>query len=131
MTVYATVEDVEAGWRTLTADELLAAAQGIEDASVILETLLTRRGIDPTTVDQDVARIVTRNMVRRSLPDPESVATVPDGVKTQQIGVDIFQRTLTFASPTGEVYLTKLEKTMLGLNAQRAATIPMFAEPVV
>lgn len=131
MTVYATVEDIEAGWRTLTDEERLAAEQGIEDASVILETLLTRRGIDPTTVDQDVARIVTRNMVRRSLPDPESVATVPDGVKSQQISVDIFQRSLTFASPTGEVYLTKLEKTMLGLNAQRAATIPMFAEPVV
>lgn len=121
---YATLQELMFGWRDLSEQEKQTAEAGLYDASVTLAALLRAKDLDPSMVDPDVMNLVVRNMVKRAMPANQPL---PSGVQSQQFGVDIFQRTLTFASPTGEVYLTKIEKTMLGLSAQVATTVPMSA----
>lgn len=119
--VYATVDDLEARWRTLSADERARAAVLLEDAAVRLDAACPPS--DPPT-DQELAarKIVSCEMVKRAM---SSAATGGVGVASIQQGAGPYQETVQFSNPTGDLYLTKADRKLLGCGAQVAFTVPM------
>lgn len=119
--MYATVEDLEARWRTLTADERERAAVLLEDAAVRLDAACPPSA-PPTEQELASRKIVSCEMVKRAM---SSVTTGGVGVASIQTGAGPYQETLQFSNPTGDLYLTKADRKLLGCGAQAAFTVPM------
>ncbi|WP_300268633.1 Gp19/Gp15/Gp42 family protein [Microbacterium sp.] len=108
--VYATVDDLAARWRPLTDDESERAAVLLEDAAVRLDASCPPS--DPPTEQELAARkIVSCEMVKRAM---SSAATGGVGVTSIQQGAGPYQETVQFSNPTGDLYLTKADRKMLG-----------------
>lgn len=108
---FATYEDVEGRWRTLTADEQTRATSLLDDAAVILSGMVT---LEEGNREQAAAlRLVSCNMVIRSMVASESGAF---GVDELQATMGPFGQTAHFANPHGDMYLTKLDKKLLGIG---------------
>ena len=108
---FATCTDIEARWRMLTADEQAKATTLLDDASAILAGLVTVDDGD----EQQAARLkmVCCSMVIRSMVASESDAY---GVDELSATMGPFGQTAHFANPNGDMYLTKLEKRLLGIG---------------
>lgn len=120
--VYATVNDLEARWRPLASDESSRAEVLLEDAAVRLDAACPPS--DPPTVQELAARkIVSCEMVKRAMASGTAGAGV--GITSIQQGAGPYQETLQFANPTGDLYLTKADRKLLGCGAQEAFTVPM------
>lgn len=108
---FATFEDVEGRWRTLTADEQTRATSLLDDAATILCSMVD---IKPCDTQQAAAlKLVSCNMVIRSMVASESSAF---GVDELQATMGPFGQTAHFANPNGDMYLTKLDKKLLGIG---------------
>lgn len=120
---FASVDDVEKRWRPLTNTERDTAAVLVEDASVEVRSLLKRSGIDELApeFDADAARVVVCGMVKRSMIAGDTAA----GVTTAQETTGPFSRSFTYSNPTGDLYLTKRERQLLGVGFQTAFTVQM------
>lgn len=129
--MYATVEDLEARWRTLTADERDRAGVLLEDAAVRLDSACPPS--DPPTAQELAARkIVSCEMVKRAMATSGGIGGV--GVTSVQQGAGPYQETVQFSNPTGDLYLSKSDRKLLGCGAQEAFTVSMttglVAEPL-
>lgn len=119
--MYATVDDLEARWRTLSADEQARAGVLLEDAAVRLDAACPPS--DPPTDQELAARlIVSCEMVKRAMA---SGVTGGVGVTSVQQGAGPYQETTQFANPTGDLYLSKSDRKLLGCGAQAAFTVSM------
>lgn len=108
---FATYEDVEGRWRTLTAEEQTRATALLDDAATILSGMVT---VDDCDVHQAAAlNLVSCNMVIRSMVASASSAF---GVDELQATMGPFGQTAHFANPNGDMYLTKLDKKLLGIG---------------
>ena len=108
---FATYSDIEARWRTLTADEQTKATTLLDDASVILAGLVT---VDDGDTQQAARlKMVCCSMVIRSMVASESDAY---GVDELSATMGPFGQTAHFSNPNGDMYLTKLEKRLLGIG---------------
>lgn len=120
--VYAVVTDVEARWRTLSADEKARAGILLDDAAVRLDAVCPPS--DPPTAQELSARlIVSCEMVKRAMATPGGVGGI--GVTSVQAGAGPFQETQQFSNPTGDLYITKADKALLGCGRQVAFTVPL------
>lgn len=108
---FATYEDVEGRWRTLTADEQERATVLLEDAATILTSMVEVDGEDAQQAE--ALRLVSCNMVIRSMVASASSAF---GVDELQATMGPFGQTAHFANPNGDMYLTKLDKKLLGIG---------------
>lgn len=109
MTVYATVTDVQARMsRTLTVDEQDLCDTLLQDAAVIIDAFAPNAG-------DDVKRVVSCRMVQRVLGDAD-VPAVPLGATQGSMSALGYTQSWTVGSGggTGELYLAKIEKQMLG-----------------
>ena len=112
MAAFATHKDIEARWRTLTADEQNRADTLLEDASAVLSTLVT---VDEEDEDQAaILKQVCCHMVMRSMIASASSAY---GVDELQASMGPFGQTAHFANPNGDMYLTKIERKLLGIGS--------------
>lgn len=104
---FATVEDLEARWRTLTPEEQTMAAVLLEDAAVKLS------GWEVDGDEQQAAKlkIVSCDMVKRAMMAGESDMA---GVEEMSATMGPFGRTFRFSSQAGELYVTKQERRLLG-----------------
>ena len=106
--MYATVDDIEARWRPLsTADQTRAAAL-ISDATVMIDSLVT---IDDTTLDR--ANVVCCNMVIRAMSASQSDSF---GLSQSSMTAGPYTQSWSYANPSGDMYMTKMEKRMLGIT---------------
>lgn len=119
---YATVEDVEARWRTLSTEENARAAVLIEDAAVRIDAECPPA--DPID-DLEARKIVSCEMVKRALAAGDSGI----GVTSVQMGAGPYQETKQFSNPTGDLYLTKGDKRLLKCGGAQAFTIDMAPDP--
>lgn len=119
---YATVADLEDRWRTLTSDEQSRAEVLLGDAAVRLDVLCPP-SVPPTGPELAARVIVSCEMVKRAMATPGGVSGI--GVTSVQAGAGPFQETQQFANPTGDLYLTKADKSLLGCGGQVAYTFPM------
>jgi len=121
---FATTGDLVARWRPLSTAETTRAAVLLEDASQkILDE--DKHGVlaDLTAPTNTLKRIVCA-MVKRAMPSTDSEGPP---VTQQQWGSGPFNASTTFATPSGDLYLTKSERRDLGFSKQRAAGVDQWA----
>ena len=120
---YADVSDLEARWRTLSSEEIARAEVLLEDAAVRLDALCATSV--PATPQELAARlIVSCEMVKRAMASGDTGGV---GVTSVQQGAGPYQQTMQFTNPTGDLYLTKADKVLLGCGNQEAFTVSMRA----
>lgn len=108
---FATVEDLEARWHTLTEDEQARATVLLGDAAIMLSAQVE---VDATDEEQaEALKIVSCNMVQRVMSVTEDIYGITKGTIT----ADIYSQSYTYANPSGDMYLTKNEKEMLGISS--------------
>ena len=107
---YADVSELEARWRTLTDDEQLRAEALLDDASAMLDVYVT---VDETDEKQmQLLKIVVCSMVERAM----STGGDMYGVTQQSMTAGPYSQTYSYANPTGDLYITKSEKRLLGIS---------------
>lgn len=107
---YADVSDLEVRWRTLTTDEQERAEALLDDASAMLDAYVT---VDATDEQQaNLLKIVTCNMVERAMSTGGDLY----GVTQQSMTAVGFTQQFSYANPTGDLYISKAEKRMLGIS---------------
>lgn len=74
----------------------------------------------PDGVDPDLAADVVCEMVQAAASSPAG-----PGVVSTQTGTGPFQASQTFANPSGDLYLSKKQRRLLGGGAQTAFTVSM------
>ena len=107
---YATVQDVQARMaRTLTTDEQNICAALLGDAAVIIDAFAL-------TAPSDAKKVVSIRMVQRAMGDGD--AAVPLGATQGSMSALGYSQSWTIGSggSTGELYLSKLDKQLLGMG---------------
>lgn len=115
---YATTEDVAAGYRTLTTEEILKADALIAEAAVVIDAYAA--GAEP-----DAKQVVTCNMVRRALAAGEGI---PIGATQGTMSAGGYSQSWTASSGTGELYLSRLDKKLLGAGNRIGCVSPYDEE---
>lgn len=120
-TPYATAQDLSDRWRPLSPAEQTRATVLLGDAGTKIRAAAP--GVDDRLasgdLDPDVPLLVSVEMVRRAMLAPVDQAPMTQVQQT----AGPFSRSGTFANPTGDLYLTKAERRMLGGGGQRAFTV--------
>lgn len=106
---YATCEDVEKGFRELTEEERQKVKVLLERAAIFIDTVAA------PDIAEDVKGIVSCNMVTRAIASGD--IQIPIGAtQTSQSGLG-YSQSVTFGSgASGELYLSKMDKRMLGIG---------------
>lgn len=122
---YATVPDVEGVWRSLSDAEKVLASNLLEVAEVKIDAECPPA--DPLT-DEAQRRVVSMEMVKRAMLAGADSPPIENTAMT----AGPFNRSVTYANPMGDLYLTKADRKLLGIGRQRAFTVSMWpAEEVV
>lgn len=104
---YATVAEVEAGFRPLDTDEQALCSQLLDEAAII---------IDAYNEDADAAAkdVVSCRMVRRAIGDQ----TIPIGASQGTMSAGGYSQSWTLGQggSTGELYLGRTDKKLLGVS---------------
>ena len=126
MNTFATVDDLALRWRTISEIEKKRAETLLDDASMLICAEFRKAGAkldsdDPIQVS--ACKIVACSIVKRvMLSDFEGDYSQ----ETRTVGP--FSSTVTFANPSGDMYLTKQERRILGLPSRISGV--GFAHPV-
>lgn len=106
---YATPIDVqERMTRELSADEIAVCETLLEDAAVFIDAC-------NADADADVKKLVSCRMVIRAIGDGGSDAGIPIGASQGSMSALGYSQSWTMGSgSTGEIYLSKAEKRLLG-----------------
>ncbi len=112
---YATTVEVEAGYRTLTADEITMCATLLEEAGLIIDAY-------NSSASADAKNVVSCRMVRRAIGDSLSL---PLGATQGSISAGGYSQSWTNASGSGELYLTRVEKKLLGTGNKIGSYSPI------
>lgn len=120
---FADVSDLESRWRELSTEEEARANVLLGDASAILSALVT---VDNSDYKQsELLKMVCCDMVIRAMS-----ATAYDsfGLSQSSITAGPYTQSFSYSNPSGDMYLTKLEKRLLGISTSYIGTIrPMMA----
>ena len=119
---YATVEDVEAGFRTLSEDEKPKCSALLDEAALIIDSY-------NKDAQEDAKKVVSCRMVRRLLGDGTGGETplYPMGATQGSATALGYTQSWTMGSSgsAGELYLSKLEKKLLGAGNRIGAASPV------
>lgn len=116
---YAEVFDVEAGFRALSKDEQTRCVALLSEAAVIIDHY------NPDA-DADTKRVVSCRMVRRPLGDGEDGVSFPMGATQGTATALGYSQSWTMSGgSSGELYLSKLEKKLLGVGSRVGARSPL------
>lgn len=108
---YATTEDVQARMlRTLSADELTVCGNLLDDAAVMIDA-------SAGAATAETKKVVSCRMVIRALGDGESDGVPFGATQGSQSALGYSQSwTIGSGGGTGELYLSKADRQMLGLS---------------
>ena len=118
---YAEVVDVEAGFRALSKDEQTRCAALLSEAAIIIDAYNPDAG-------EDAKRLVSCRMVRRQLGEDDSTGGVSFPMGSTQgtaTALGYSQSWTMSGGSTGELYLSKLEKKLLGVGSRVGARSPL------
>ena len=119
--LYATAEDVAAGFRNLSDDEKDRCVSLLEEAAVIIDAY-------SAGADADRKKLVSGRMVRRVLGDGcgNDAPLYPLGSTQGSVSAMGYSQSWTMGSGSaGELYLSKLEKKLLGIGDRIGARSPL------
>jgi hypothetical protein len=111
---FATVDDLQAGWRTLKDAEQDVAETLLLRASAYLITRLTRKHIEIDPDDEVQAlnlQTVTCNLVRRAM-----ASAAADGIAQVQQSIGSTNASVQIYNPDGAFYLSKQDADLLGIT---------------
>lgn len=120
MAAYATYEDVQARMsRTLSEDEQALASTLLDDAAVIIDSF-------NENADSDKKLVVSCRMVIRALGDGQS-SGVPIGATQGSMSALGYSQSWTMgtSASVGELYLSKLDKQLLGYGNKIGSYSPV------
>lgn len=116
---YATVSDLMQRWRLLSDAEQARAEVMLDDAATILDATVD---IDEDNEKQAaLLKTVSCSMVKRAMV---SMADGMLGVSQGTISADIYSQTFQFSNPGGDMYLTQMERRLLGVTNSYIGSIP-------
>lgn len=119
MAIYATVSDVEAGFRDLTADEESICNALLEEAAVIIDAYNMNAA-------DDAKKVVSCRMVRRAIGDGEGSQALPIGATQGSIAAGGYSQSWTISGgSTGELYIGRIEKRLLGVGNSIGSYSPL------
>lgn len=120
---FADVSDLESRWRELSTEEEARANVLLGDASAMLSALVE---VDSSDYEQSqLLKMVCCDMVIRAMS-----ATAADafGVSQTSMTAGPYTQSFSYSNPSGDMYLTRLEKRLLGITTDYIGTIrPMMA----
>lgn len=125
MSSFATVQELEAFWRSLTGDEQSRAGDLLNYASDYLRLLGENIGldIDAKSADNSVyesnLKFITMSATQRAMSAPE----MSGGAESYTQTAGPYSENYKFANPNGDLYFTKRELSILGLKGQSITTI--------
>ena len=126
MGAFATVNDLEARWRTLDDDEKAKAEVLLGDASVHLQTFIRqKRGefYNPDALMLENLKVVCCNVVMRSMNAKQSFF----GMSEVSATAGPYSQTFTPINSSGDMRLTDEELRLLGLKGQRGGFVFPYA----
>lgn len=114
---YATVEELQAGFRTLDSDEVAMATALLEEAEIIIDSF-------NRDADLDAKKLVSCRMVRRSIGDGMAY---PMGATQGSMSAGGYTQSWTIGAggSAGELYLSKLDKKLLGYGSKIGSHSPL------
>lgn len=116
---YATYEDVQKGFRQLDSDEQDKATALLDEAAVIIDAYASSRATD------DAKKVVSVRLVRRALGD-DGGQGIPIGASQGTVSAMGYSQSFTFGSgSSGELYLSKLDKKLLGVSGSIGSHSPL------
>ena len=118
MEAYATVRDLQAGWKTLSDAEQGVATELLLRASAHLASLLASKGVDINPEDEVQAlnlKTVTCNMVRRSMSGGGA-----EGLSSLSQTIGSTSASVSWSNPDGAFYLSKTDRESLGIAGRSA-----------
>ena len=116
---YATYEDVQARIsRTLSADEQAICTTLLDDAAIIIDSF-------NSLASDDVKKVVSCRMVIRALGDGDSQGVPVGATQGSMSGLGYSQSWTISNGSVGELYLSRLEKKMLGAGNQIGSHSPV------
>lgn len=119
---YAEVSDVEAGFRPLDAEESQRCEALLEEAAVVIDAFNAEAA-------EDRKKLVSCRMVRRQLDTGGTDAPLyPLGASQGSASALGYTQNWTMSGGSvGELYLSKLEKQLLGVGNRIGAGSPLEA----
>ena len=117
--VFAEVSDVEARWRELTQDEQARASVLIVDASAMLAAL-----VDVDGTDEEQAALLKSTCCSMVVRAMSATAADSYGATQMSMTAGVYTQSWTYNNPTGDLYLTRLEKKLLGIGSGRFGWAP-------
>lgn len=116
---YATITDLQNRWRSLTSDEAARALILLDDAALRIDAECPP-SVQPTAQEITARMIVSCDMVKRAMVSPGGI-----GVQSVQQSAGPYSETTQYTNPTGDLYLTKADRRLLGCGVQKAFTVSM------
>lgn len=114
---YINLEELISGFHQLNEEEETKAPTLIREASIIIDSF-------NSNVDISVKKIVCARMVRRALEN--SSVNYPIGANQGSISALGYSQSWTISNgSSGEIYLSKAEKNMLGLGNKIGSRSPL------
>jgi len=119
MAAYATIEDVQARMtRTLTEDEQSVCSALLEDAAVMIDAIAPNASADAKTV-------VSCRMVIRALGDGSESGYPIGASQGSMSGLGYSQSWTVSGGVTGELYIGKADRTLLGCSNKIGSYSPV------
>lgn len=121
---YATVEEVEAGFRSLGPDDIQKCSALLDEAAVIIDAY-------NDSASADVKKVVSCRMVRRALGEADA-QMIPMGASQGSASAGGYSQSWTIGAggSVGELYLSKVDKKLLGAG-NRIGTVSPLEDMVV
>lgn len=117
---YATVVEVEAGFRPLSSDEQTLCEALLDEAAIVIDAC-------NAGADEERKRLLSCRMVRRQLDAAgQSGSGMPLGASQGSASALGYSQSWTVSGGSvGELYLSKLEKRLLGAGNKIGAHSPL------
>lgn len=117
---YAAVSDVEEGFRKLDEEESARCEALLEEAAVVIDAFNEKAAVERK-------KLVSCRMVRRQLgPADQSVIAFPTGASQGSASALGYTQSWTMSGGSvGELFLSKLEKQLLGAGNRIGTRSPL------
>ncbi len=119
---YTAIEEVEAGFRPLSDDEKALCGDLLDEAGILIDAY-------NVYADNECKALVSRRMVRRVLDTGtggQNAAMFPMGASQASASALGYQQSWTVSGGSvGELYLSKIEKKLLGIGNRIGSHSPL------
>ena len=118
MSMYATADDVQDGFRQMNEEERTKSEALLEEAAVIIDAFAA-------DAPADKKKVVSCRMVRRAIGDGGNVSFPMGATQGSASALGYTQSWTISNGSSGELYLARLEKQMLGYGNRIGSYSPV------